>query len=404
MRVFLTLVSCLALSSAALAQEWTRFRGPNGSGISAAPLPERISESNYAWKTSLPGIGHSSPVLWANRLFVTACDKASATRILLGLDADSGAILWKREFAGKPFKMNADNAYAASTPAVDEQRVYLAWTAPDSSRLMAFTHDGKDVWQFELPNFTSQHGCAASPIVFEDLLIFPFDQEGKESFVIALDRASGQVRWKTPRTSTSAAASTPCLYQPAGQPAQLILTSRSAGMAAYDPRTGKLLWQMADVMDRRVCASPVVAGNLLLSNCGEGPNGRVLVAIQPGAADQPPKLAYKLTTSIPYVPTPLYKANRIFHITDTGTVACLDAATGKAIWQERLGAPFYCSPVIAGERLYAVSKKGELFILSATDTYQLFSRHPLGESSFASPAVANNRLYLRTFSQVICLK
>ncbi|MGE5612439.1 MAG: PQQ-binding-like beta-propeller repeat protein, partial [Bacillota bacterium] len=199
----------LLLSFPATAQDWPRFRGPNGSGLaSPTTLPTQWTTKDYLWKVPLPGPGHTTPVRWKDRLFITSCDPESAKRIVLCLNASDGSLLWKREFPSLAYRQHADNSYASSTPAVDEHRLYLTWTTPDECALLALDHDGKDVWKLNLGRYTSQHGSGVSPILFEGLVILTNDQEGLESFIIAVECETGQVRWKTPRKSSSMAAST----------------------------------------------------------------------------------------------------------------------------------------------------------------------------------------------------
>ena len=387
------------------AQEWTRFRGPNGTGIAPATnLPAVIAPDNIKWKTQLPGVGHSTPVLWGGRIFVTAGSQENATRTIAALDAADGRLLWKRDYPGTPYRQNADNAFAASTPAVDESHVYVFWNEPQSSPLVALDHGGKEVWRIDLGPHKSQHGNANSPIVFEDLVIIGNDQEAFESFLLAVDRKTGQVRWKTPRTSTSASTCTPCIYQPEGQPPQVIFTSRNEGVAGYDARTGKLIWQLKDVLERRVVASPVVAAGLIIANCGEGQSGRALVAIAPPTDGQPARKAWEMRVNAPYVPTPICVGDLLFLWTDTGTVTCVKPATGERVWQERIGSAFYSSPICVGNRLYNVSKKGELFVLAAGEKYELLGKSELAEKCFASPVLAGGRLFIRTYASLMCIQ
>jgi len=392
------------LPSLADAQQWTRFRGPNGSGIAqTANIPLQWTETDYNWKIQLPGKGHSSPVLWGDRVFLTSCDTETAKRILLCLNTADGSLRWKREFPSKTYRQHGDNSYASSSPALDDRHVYVAWTTPDEYTLRALDHDGKDVWQISLGRYTSQHGSGASPIVFQDLVILTNDQEGPESYILAVDRLTGQTRWKSPRRSTSMAASTPCIYMPPGKPPQLILTSRTEGVTALDPLTGTLIWQAPDAFAWRVIASPVVADGLIIGHCGEGPNGKGLVAVRPPATGDKAEVAWKMVNRSPYVPTSLAKGDLLFTLADSGTLSCLRAATGQVLWQERIGGSYYSSPICIGDHLYCISKKGEVLIFSATEKYELLARNPLPELCYATPAVADGRLYIRTLSHLVSI-
>src|SRR5581483_11932623 len=157
--------------------EWARFRGPNGTGIGTADLPASWADKDYRWKAKLPGLGNSSPVLWGERLFVTAGDKAGA-RYLLCHHADDGRLLWRRDFDSPKYKMHKRNTVATATPAVDARHVYIPWATPDKYVVMAVDHAGKTSWEVELGPYKSQHGFGVSPILFEDLLILPNEQDG----------------------------------------------------------------------------------------------------------------------------------------------------------------------------------------------------------------------------------
>lgn len=388
------------------AQEWARFRGSNGNGLAEGTgIPVKWTEEDIIWKVTLPEKGHSSPILWGKRIFLSCADSQTAKRTLICLSTSDGAILWQREYEGKPFKKNSDNNYAATSAATDAERVYFCWMAVDESYLLALDHDGKEIWKVALGSFQSAHGGGASPIVFEDMVILPVDQEGPESFIIAVDRATGQTRWKTPRKSTSAAASTPCIYQSAGKSAQVIVSSRTEGVAGLDAKTGQVLWKLSDVLPRRVVASPVVAaGDLILANCGEGGKGLVMVAIRPGDKDTSASIVYQVKTNAPYVPTPLVVGKKMFLWTDSGTVSCLEAESGKVLWQDRLtNTSYYSSPIHINDRIYNVSKRGEMLVVSAGNNFELLGRTPLGENSFATPAVAGGRLYIRTLTHLLCV-
>ena len=404
--LLLIVTAAVALSAAAFcaadSAEWTRFRGPNGSGLSdAAGIPAQWTEKDYNWKVALPGGGHSSPVVWGDKIFVTSGNDDSAKRIVLCLRASDGGTLWKREFDSKTCSQNNLNSYATPTPAVDKDYVFVCWAVPEKYTVLALDHEGHDVWQRDLGPFVSQHGHGASVIVYEDLVIVPNDQDGK-SFIAALDRRTGATRWQAERRSTKAAYSTPCVFQPAGGPAELIFAGMAHGFTSLDPKTGKVNWEVADAFPKRVVASPVVAGGLILGQCGEGSAGQHVIVLRPGASG-PPQVAWKVTKSAPYVPMPLVKGDLTFLWTETGTVICVRTATGEEVWREKVGGNYYASPVCVGDRIYTVSTKGEVVVIAAADKYQLLARNPLGEKCLATPAIAGGRMFLRTYSHLISI-
>jgi outer membrane protein assembly factor BamB len=403
----LLLAACLltaAPAGRAAAQEWTRFRGPNGSGVApAADVPARFGEKDFNWKAALPGAGHSSPVLWGDRLFVTCADDRTGQRVLLCLSARDGERLWSRTFDGERSGKHQDNSYATATPAVDERRVYVCFGGPKGLLVTALDHDGKEAWRADLGPFKAGHGFAASPIVLEDLLVVPDDQDGS-SALFGLSCATGEVRWKAPRKA-KAHYSTPCVYRPRDGRAELLFTSYEHGLTSLDPKTGRVNWE-ADVFDKRhvgtSIGSPVVAGDLALATCGWLGVRQEVVAVRLGPDDKARGTeAYRLDRSAPLCTTPLVVGDLLFLWSDGGVVTCADVKTGEVHWRERVPGEYYGSPVCVGERLYAVSRDGEVVALAAARRFELLGRSPLGEGSHSTPAVAGGRLYLRTFSHLI---
>src|SRR4051812_45721435 len=178
-RLALTLMLALEFGSLACAQEWTRFRGPNGQGQTSAgsSIPTEWTDKDYNWKVELPGVGHSSPVVWGDKIFVTSADPKTAERHVSCFRTADGKQLWQRDFPAATYHLHTQNTYASSTPAVDAERVYLAWATADEYTLQALTHEGKDVWRINLGAFVSQHGFGTSPIVVDDTVIITNDQE-----------------------------------------------------------------------------------------------------------------------------------------------------------------------------------------------------------------------------------
>jgi outer membrane protein assembly factor BamB len=399
---------CILLATtSATAQEWTRFRGPNGAGQSdATTIPVSWGENEHLWKVELPGIGHSSPVLWGERIFLTSADPANGTRFVLCLSAVDGSKQWTQAFPSKTHQIHQQNSLASSTPAVDEQHVYCAWATPEEFAVAALGHDGKQVWRANLGPFVSQHGFGTSPIVHGDLLIITNDQDD-DSFLIALDKSSGQTRWKIPRKvldkqSTSYAA--PCIYQPPAGPAELIVASWAHGLTSIDPKSGKTNWE-AEVLERRPVGSPILVDGLILANCGEGSGNNSVVAVRPGSAGgREAEVLYKIDrTSAPYVPTLVAHGSLVFLWGDRGVVTCIDSRSGKQHWHERVGGTFSSSPVRVADRIYGVSADGQVVTLAATDTFKVLGRSSLGESTRATPAVAGGRMFLRTESHLIAV-
>jgi outer membrane protein assembly factor BamB len=384
--------------------EWTRFRGANGSGLApATDLPKQWTNEDVRWKTVLPGRGHSSPVVWNGQVFVTAAEPDTGKRHVLGLDATSGAIRWTRTSDGPTFRQHADNSFASATPAVDADRVYVSWLAPERSVLEALDHAGKPLWSVDLGAFVAQHGAGASPTRIADLVVLPFEQDGPgESFVLAVDAATGKERWRLPRTSGKLACSTPCLYQPTEGAACLVFTSTNHGVYAVDPITGKELWALTNAFTQRCVASPVSANGLVFASDGQGGKGTRLIAVRaPAKAGEQPTIVWQMITGAPYVPCVTARGELLFVVTDGGQAACLRAATGEELWRQPLGlGTFYGSPIVVGERVYVVSRRGEVACFGATATFERLGTSALGEGAFSTPAVAGGRMFIHTFTAV----
>jgi len=415
------LVLLAVLAARAEDSAWNRFRGPNGSGISSATtVPVRWTEQDYNWRIKLPGPGHSSPAVWGKRVFVTCGDPKTALRWLLCVDADTGQTLWKREDPSKTYAQHRDNCYATATPAVDADGVFIAWSTPEAIVLLALDLEGRERWRRDLGPLISIHGSGSSPILYQDLVVLANDQEDMErspgrrkngpnpagkSFVIAVDRKTGQTRWQTDRQTFMNGFSTPCVYSHAGGRDELIFSSTAHGIMALDPLTGKVNWEFGQPFMDRAVISPVVAPGLVVAGHGAGVRGVRCIAVRPGEPRQgtQPTLAYVLTKAIPMVPTPLVKDGRLFLWADDGVVTCLRVETGKVVWQQRVGGAYYASPIWIDNRLYNVSKAGEVVVLAAADNFEVLGRVPLGEPTFATPAVADGVMYLRTREQLFSL-
>ncbi len=393
------------LTSSGFAQEWTRFHGPNGTGVSEAKgIPDQWTEADYNWTTDLPGIGHSSPVVWGQKIFLLSADPRNATRFVLCVDAATGKILWNRRFSSKSHHLHSRSSFASSTPAVDEDHVYVAWSTPDKTSLLAFTHDGKDAWERDLGPWVSQHGFGTSPIVYQNMVILSNSQQEEqitkgepgESFMMAFDRKSGKEIWRTPRKSVRVCYSVPCIYEGPSGP-ELVCCNTGNGVYSLNPMTGKLNWEI-EAFSMRTVASPTLAGGKILGSTGSGKGGNYVVAVQPGK-----EISYKIPTSAPYVPTPVTRGDLVFLWFDHGIVTCIDASTGKVHWRNRVGGGFSGSPVRVRDRVYCISESGEVVVIAAEKEFKLISRNPLGGDSRATPAVSGGRMYLRTYSKLFSI-
>jgi outer membrane protein assembly factor BamB len=396
-RVVAVLLASLQVCAAQA--DWARFRGPEGGGIGAAPkVPSNLTEKDIRWNTLLPGNGHASPVLWGSRVFTACEDPAGKRRCITCLDADSGKILWTTWLPCNEQRLHNDNSLAAATPAVDAQAVYIGWVSGDRVEVLALDHDGKQLWCRDLGAFKALHGPGASVIVVDEVVVVSNDQESSAAALHGLDRKTGETRWIIARTSGNPSYATPAVRQGKDGRKELVIASPAHGLTALEPGTGKQLWAADGLFALNVVASPALGEGLVLATAGRGGDREgAVVAIEGDAA----RLLYRPEAKLPYVPTPLVIGAHVYLWDDQGTVSCLELKTGKEAWRERVTGPTYSSPVSDGERIFGISRKGEVVVLAAAPAYRELGRYRLPEGTHATPAIAHGSLFIRTFSHLI---
>lgn len=398
----------LAVSVASVwaADEWTRFRGPNGRGeIPSLEFPGGLSDDHIAWRVELGGKGHSSPILAQGCVFVASADPETGKQLVQCLNQQDGRELWRREEPGQVFSKHEFNSFASSTPTWSDGTLFYAWATPEHLRVIALRADsGETIWERDLGPFVSQHGFGASPIVFDDLLIVPNEQDGV-SFITALDVRDGHTRWMTPRRSEKAAYSTPTLFRSEQGDSQLIFTSWAHGVYALDPHTGNPLWELP-VFHNRTVGSPLLVGDLVFASSGEGGIGREMFAVRVGLPEnkREPSVAYEIRGSLPYVTTPVARDNLVFLLYDRGALTCLEAESGAVVWRQRLAGEFFSSPIRLGDKLYLLSRAGEMFVAAADRQFRVLGRYDFGEASHATPAATDGALFVRTERHLIKLQ
>ncbi len=386
-------------------REWTRFRGNSGVGESEAlSVPLRWTHDDYLWRVALPGLGHSSPVVWEDRIYVTSANQEDASRHIFCLDVADGRVVWQRSFPSATFNLGNATAYDSSSPAVDEDRVYLVWANPEESVILALDRrTGGTVWQRDMGPIDSEHGFGTSPIVYRDLVILLCDNKA-DSWLAAFDGPTGQLRWRAERNPVKTAYGTPLVYRPEGSRPQLITTGWGPGFTGYDPDSGERLWQLP-ILKFRCVGSPLAAGGLIFASAGTGGAGRQMFAVRPGVPERgiEASIAYEITGSLPYVPTPVAHGDLLFLWGDAGVVQCLDLATGAVHWRERVGGRYFGSPVRVRDRLYCISRDGVVVVLAAANQYGLLAEIDLEDPSHSTPAIADGVMYLRTFGHLMAL-
>lgn len=384
-----------------------RFRGPDGSGVYSAPkLPSAWDADDYAWTLELPGEGHSSPIVWKDHLYLTTDVAGEPGSILLCLNPKTGKEIWRVAFASENHTLHPFNAFASSTPAVDEHHVYIAWSDNSHFQIAAVDHNGRGVWQRNLGTHHTQHGGGISPIVFENLVLVANDCRGP-SAIHALDGMTGKTVWRMDRPweeKGKTSYSTPLVYRPENGQPYIIFNSTSSGMTAIKPDTGEILWQLPKLFPKRTIASPMRVGDLIFASCGDGNTAFHMAAVRPPEkAGGEPGLVYTIRKSAPYVPTPVAKGNLLFLVSDGGIATCIDAPTGEEIWKEKLGDTYFSSPILIDDRVYAVSRRADVVVFRASDKFEPLGRTLINQAAHATPVVDSGRLYLRTVSHLYCL-
>lgn len=406
-------------------RHWPGLRGPQAAGLGGARrFPPAWDASAWAWSVDLPGIGHSSPVVWQGQVYTAAAlvdpaDPMQCVRTLACHDAASGKLLWKQPIPGPVEAFNAQNSLASSTPVADAAGVIWLWGTRDNLRVEAFSHAGTRRWHADLGPFNTEHGFAGSPALWRDLLVVPMEQDGP-SRIVALDTATGETRWTLEREKARTAYSPPLVLEGeegTPRPPQIVLGSMAHGLTGIDPATGRVLWERRCLPKRSVSCPVVVAespeggeGRIIVGTCGDGGGDNTLVAVRAPAAGaaggEPiePEVAYQLDRSAaPYVPSPLAVGGRLYLWGDRGVVTCVHAATGEVLYRGRVGGTFSGSPVAVGGAVLNVSADGEVILLADGDEFEILGRTPLGEEVRSSPAVADGRLFIRSAGRLHCL-
>ncbi len=419
------LLLALASISVTASADWPRFRGPNGAGISdATTVPTEWTEDDYNWITNLPGEGHGSPVVVGKRIFLLCADLFTALRRVVCINSDDGKILWVKNFRSAPHYLHRDNNYASSTPAADADGVVASWTTPKTFILVALDNDGEEVWQRDLGEYKANWGGAPSPIIVDDAVVILNEQDDPKnqamflpegtsvtapgkSYAIALDRATGETRWKVDRVSLLANYATPCVRELGDGKKEVIFFGAGNGMTAVDVTTGEMNWVIKDVFAvpvPRIVMSSVLADDLVIGSSGMG-TGLKLVAVRPPSGeDDEPEVVFEISQSIPLVPTAVYKDGLLFMTCENGIISCVNATTGDYLWRERVRrSRFAASPIWVDGRLFCVNRRGDVIVLAASDKFEQLARNSLGDDCIATPAVANGAIYFRTATQLISI-
>ena len=442
---------------------WSRFRGPNGSGISTSSrVPAEFGpEKNLVWKTPLP-FGHSSPALTRDRIFLTA---ARAERLVtICLERRTGKVLWEREAPrARTEKLDSRNGPAAPTPATDGANVYVFFA---DFGLISYDMDGRERWRLPLGPFNNLYGMGASPVLVRDLVVLPCDQN-TGSFLIAVNQDDGRVRWRTARPEAHSGHSTPILYTPPGGATQIILPG-SFLLTAYAIENGDKIWWVRG-LSFELKSTPVVSGDTLFINgfgsaenqpgaqptiapfeeirkqyadahgkvaLADLPNGKArfwidldgdgvvsasewdyyraamasengMLAIRLGGRGDvtDTNVRWKYHKAVPQLPSPLLYRNVLYMVNDGGIVTTLHPETGAELGQGRLKGAidhYYASPVAADGKIFMLSETGKVVVLEPGSSLEPVVVNNLDDDIYATPAISDGKLYVRTRGALYC--
>ena len=384
------------------ARYWPRWRGPSGQGVvEGTGYPDRWSDTaNVLWKRPVPGRGHSSPIVWGDRIFLTTSRDRGRRVSILSFRRSDGALLWQADAPnGRAERHHGKNSPASATVTTDGERVYASF---GSRGMLAVDFDGNIVWHRDLGRIDNYHGPAGSPLLYRDSIIIYQDQNGG-AFVIALDARTGETRWRTPRAAR-VGWGTPIAIS-VGDHDELIVSSQRY-VQSYDPSTGEELWRCAGML-REVIPTPAVGHGLVY--CASGRAGPTL-AIRPGGRGDVTRthVEWSITRGSPFVPSPTVYGDYLYQINDMSSIiTCLNARTGETVWQERLGRPrregISASPIVVDDKLFVTNDEGQTFVLRTGPDFEVLHVNDIGTRTLASPALVDGIWYIRTANELFAI-
>lgn len=392
-----TLLALLFLSLPILAQDWPEFRGPSGQGHSAERgLPMTWSESkNVKWKTEIPGKGWSSPAIQGNRIWLTTATEEGKSLRAVCVDLKTGAVLLNIELfrlksAGP---LHAKNSLASPTPILEGDKIYLHFGANGTA---CITQTGEIVWKTKLDYDNGQHGPGGSPVIYNDLLIVNCD--GQETqYVVALDKLTGKTRWRKYRAGGQAYTTPLVVKLPAGD--QLISIG-ALRTFAYEPRTGKELWNVSYGDGFSNVPRPVYGNGLVYIATGFMQPALLAVKLDGKGDVTKSGIAWTLKRGAPLTPSPLLVGEELYLVSDNGIASCVDAKTGAPHWQVRLGGNHSASPLFADGRIYFLSEEGESTVIAPGKEFKTLAKNQLDGQTLASMAVSSGSIFVRSQSHL----
>ena len=415
------LTACLLPVQRATAENWPGWRGPRGDGTSLETnVPtdwNGETGKNLVWKTPVPGSGHASPIVWGDRVFLVGCVDETTERVLASLDRKTGKLLWTQTVIRSPLETkHALNSFASSTPVTDGEVVYVSFMevdghtipAPNVSvprpitpgRMVIAAYDfyGNQRWIVRPGEFISAQGYCSSPVLYKNFVIVNGDHDG-ESYIVALDKATGKTVWSVPREYKTRSYVTPIIREIGGR-TQMVL-SGSKSVVSLDPNDGSIHWKI-DGPTEQFVASMVFDGYLFYLACGF-PTYHVM-GIRPDGTGNVTEthVAWESTAPKCYVPSPVLANGYLLVADDRGTANCFFAQSGNRLWAERLGSHFSASMVTAGGLVYFIADDGTTKVVKPGEQLEVIAENPLGDHCYSSPAISQGQLFIRGEKNLYC--
>jgi len=387
----------------AKAESWPGWRGPRGDGTCIEKdVPTNWDPAGALWKTEIPGQGHASAVVWGDRVCTATALPATKERVLLCLDRTSGKIVWQQTVVQGPLEaINKENSHASGTPATDGERVYVAVRVGDD--IVVAAHDlagGKQLWLVRPGTHAGEWGFSNEPVLFKDKVIVDGDSKG-DSFLVALSRDDGRTLWHVKRTHQGISYSAPLIRELAGR-MQLIQCGDRC-VTSFDPETGKQLWTV-DGPSQEFVATPTYSEKAGLVFVSSSWPKQVLLAIRPdGSGDVTgTHVAWSDNKGAPYVPSLIVAGDFLLTVNNGGTAFCYEAATGKVLWQQKLGR-HHASPVLIDGLVFFINDDGQVNVIKPGTAFERVAKYELGESCYASLAISDGQVFLRGFNHLFCI-
>ena len=417
-----TIVLVLVTLTTLNAENWPGWRGPRGDGTSqSTKLPmnwDGSSGENIKWKAPIPGTGHSSPVIYGDRIFVASCLPKTEERVLISMDRKTGKVLWQKTvLKARLEKKHSLNSFASGTPATDGETVIASFLEVDTKEIdapnvggkrkiypgtmvvAAYDFDGNEKWKVKPGSFISAHGFCSCPVFYKDLVIINGDHDGK-SYVLALKKKTGEIAWKVPRKYGIRSYVTPLIRTVDGRTQRVF--SGSTHIISLDPSNGKQHWMVEGPTEQFV-SSMVFDGDQFYM-CAGFPTYHVMAIDGSGTGDvTDTAVKWHVQNVRCYVPSPVVIGDYLIVADDRGTANCFDTKTGERHWQNRLGNHFSASLLAVNGLAYLLADDGTMKIVRPGKELEVVAENKLGEFCYASPAVAGDELFIRGEKHLYCI-